>query len=287
MAAMTATSGANVLTAKRSALQISGVGKVYASRQGAVVALEDCAFQVNAGGFSVLVGPSGCGKTTLLNIVAGFDSLTTGEVRLGTQVIAGEGGVLQPGPDRVVVFQHGGLFPWMTVLDNVCYGPIIQRAMGAKEARIAGRDMLGRVGLAGIENSYPGNISSGMRRRVEIIRALICRPQILLMDEPFRALDALMKSIMHDFLLRLYDLNPFTVFFITHDLLEAIYLGDQVIVMTTRPGRIKEIFNVNLPRPRSYRMLASGDLLRIKDTVTEAVHEEAVKAFIAGERELA
>jgi NitT/TauT family transport system ATP-binding protein len=116
-------------------------------------------------------------------------------------------GVLQPGPDRMVVFQHGGLFPWMTVIDNVCYGPVIQRTMAPRQARAAAQEMLSRVGLSGIEQSYPSSISSGMRRRVEIIRALICRPKILLMDEPFRALDALMKSIMHDFLLRLSTSN--------------------------------------------------------------------------------
>jgi NitT/TauT family transport system ATP-binding protein len=276
-----------VAGAKRSGLHIESVGKVYETRQGSIIALESCTFQVKPGGFTVLVGPSGCGKTTLLNIIAGFDSLSTGEVRLGNEVIASHDGVLQSGPDRMVVFQHGGLFPWMTVIENVCYGPIIQRSMAPPQARDAARRMLSRVGLTGIEQNYPGNISSGMRRRVEIIRALICRPKILLMDEPFRALDALMKSIMHDFLLRLYEAEPFTVFFITHDLLEAIYLGDQVIVMTTRPGQIKQIFDVVLCRPRSHRMLASTEFLRIKQVVTDAVHEEAVKAFIAGERELA
>ena len=276
-----------MLTTERSALHIEGVGKVYLTRDGAVTALENCTFRVNPGGFTVLVGPSGCGKTTLLNIIAGFDSLTAGVVRLGSQVIASQNGVLRPGPDRMVVFQHGGLFPWMTVLDNICYGPIVQKTMAPSNARNSAREMLSRVGLSGIEASYPASISSGMRRRVEIIRALICRPKILLMDEPFRALDALMKSIMHDFLLTLYDYEPFTVFFITHDLLEAIYLGDQVIVMTTRPGQIKEIFEVDLPRPRSYHLLASPELVRIKNDVTEAVHEEAVKAFLAGERELA
>ena len=276
-----------MLANEDTALRIEGVGKLYASRDGAVAALEDCNFQINPGSFTVLVGPSGCGKTTLLNIIAGFDSLTAGNVRLGSQVIADQNSVLRPGPDRMVVFQHGGLFPWMTVFDNICYGPIIQKIMEPGEARQAARKMLAQVGLSGIEDKYPGSISSGMRRRVEIIRALICRPKILLMDEPFRALDALMKCVMHDFLLRLYDAEPFTVFFITHDLLEAIYLGDQVIVMTTRPGRIKKTFKVDLPRPRSYHILASRELVQIKNDVTEAVHGEAVKAFLAGEREVA
>ena len=270
-----------------SALTIDGVGKVYMSRQGWVDAVQECSLQVDPGSFYVLVGPSGCGKTTLLNVVAGFDDPTSGEVRLAEQVIAAKGMSLKPGPDRMVVFQHGGLFPWMTVLENVCYGPLRQGQLKRNEARDAARTMLGKVGLSGIEQSYPGSISSGMRRRVEIIRALISRPRILLMDEPFRALDALTKSVMHDFLLKLYDIQPYSVFFITHDLLEAIYLGDRVAVMTTRPGRIKHVFEVGLPRPRSHKVLATREFLELKDAVTEAVHEEAVKAFAAGERELA
>jgi NitT/TauT family transport system ATP-binding protein len=257
------------------------------SRQGWTQALDDCSLEVRPRGFSVLVGPSGCGKTTLLNILAGFDRLSDGEVRLGGEIIAARNTGLRPGPDRLVVFQHGGLFPWMTVIDNVCYGPVIQKKMRKTEARDTARRMLVGVGLSGIENAYPGDLSGGMRRRVEIIRALINRPRVLLMDEPFRALDALTKSVMHEFLLRLYDQEPYTIFFITHDLIEAIYLGDSVSVMTTRPGRIKCAVDVELPRPRSHRVLTSQTFLKLKAQITEAVHDEAVKAFVAGERELA
>jgi len=270
-----------------SALSIRRVGKVYMSRQGWTQALADCSLEVRARGFSVLVGPSGCGKTTLLNILAGFDSLSAGEVSLGQELIAAPHTALRPGPDRLVVFQHGGLFPWMTVIENVCYGPVIQRKMTATEAHETARRMLVGVGLSGIENTYPGDLSGGMRRRVEIIRALINRPKVLLMDEPFRALDALTKSVMHEFLLRLYDSEPYTIFFITHDLIEAIYLGDTVSVMTTRPGRIKCVVDIKLPRPRSHRVFTSEAFLKFKAQITDAVHEEAVKAFVAGERELA
>jgi NitT/TauT family transport system ATP-binding protein len=233
------------------------------------------------------VGPSGCGKTTLLNILAGFDSLTQGEIRLDGKIIASPGAALHPGPDRLVVFQHGALFPWMTVIENVCYGPVVQGKMHRDRARDVARSMLASVGLHGIEQAYPGDISSGMKRRAEIIRALISQPKVLLMDEPFRALDALTKSVMHEFLLRLYDVERCTIFFITHDLLEAIYLGDVVSVMTTRPGRIKRIFKVDIPRPRSHKMFASEHFLALKEQVTDEVHAEAVKAFEAGERELA
>ena len=270
-----------------SGLSIQHVGKVYMSRQGLTEALDDCSLDIRPRGFSVLVGPSGCGKTTLLNIVAGFDSVTQGEVTLGPDVIAAADRTLRPGPDRLVVFQHGGLFPWMTVIENICYGPVIQKKAKTGDAREIARRMLAGVGLSGIENTYPGELSGGMRRRVEIIRALINRPKVLLMDEPFRALDALTKSVMHEFLLRLYDQEPYTIFFITHDLIEAIYLADTVSVMTTRPGRIKCVVDIKLPRPRSHRVLGSPEFLDYKARVTEAVHEEAVKAFLAGERELA
>jgi NitT/TauT family transport system ATP-binding protein len=271
----------------RAALSIRHVGKVYMSRQGWTPALDDCSLEIQPGSFSVLVGPSGCGKTTLLNIVAGFDTVSQGEVSLDHEVIASPDVELRPGPDRLVVFQHGGLFPWMTVIDNVCYGPIRQKKMTSAEALDTARRMLVGVGLSNIENTYPGDLSGGMRRRVEIIRALINRPRVLLMDEPFRALDALTKSVMHEFLLRLYDHEPYTIFFITHDLIEAIYLADSVNVMTTRPGRIKCVVDVDLPRPRSHRVFASESFLKLKAQITEAVHEEAVKAFVAGERELA
>jgi sulfonate transport system ATP-binding protein len=270
-----------------SALSIRQVRKVYMSNTGWILALDNCSLEVPSRGFSVLVGPSGCGKTTLLNILAGFDSLSEGEVALGGEIIAAVGTALRPGPDRLVVFQHGGLFPWMTVLENVCYGPVIQKKMSRADARETTRRMLVGVGLSGIENTFPGDLSGGMRRRVEIIRALINRPKVLLMDEPFRALDALTKSVMHEFLLKLYDIEPYTIFFITHDLIEAIYLGDTVSVMSTRPGRIKCVVGIELPRPRSHRLLTSREFLDLKARITEAVHEEAIKAFVAGERELA
>lgn len=269
-------------------LSVDHVEKRYISRQhGQVLALDDCSLKIPPNEFSVMVGPSGCGKTTLLNIIAGFDSLTSGQVTLGETLIAAPDITLAPGPDRMVVFQHGGLFPWMTVLENVCYGPLIQGQMTRTEAGQEARQMLSRLGLSGIEERYPGEMSSGMRRRVEIIRAVIGRPKILLMDEPFRALDALTKSVVQDFLLRLYDTLSQTIFFITHDLIEALFLGDRVAVMTTRPGRVKKIIDVDLPRPRSTRILDSVDFLRLKAEITEAVHEEAVKAFEMGEREAA
>ena len=273
--------------ARSGGLSIRHAGKIYDPEGVHVVAVEDCSFDVPPGGICVVVGPSGCGKTTLLNTIAGFDHLTSGEIDLDGQPIAAPGRELRPGPDRIVVFQNGALFPWKTVHDNVTYGPIVQRRMSRKHAEAQASELMGKVGLSGIERQYPGEISSGMRRRVEIVRALINDPKILLLDEPFRALDALTKSVMHEYLLELYDLSHKTIFFITHDLEEAIFLGDLVVVMTTRPGRVKKLITVDLPRPRTYKLLTSRRFLELKQEAIDGVHEEALKAFEAGERELA
>ncbi len=269
------------------ALSIRSVGKIYDPEGVHVVALENCSLEIAAGEFVAIVGPSGCGKSTLLNIMAGFDNLTSGEIFLDGKPLATLDTNPKPGPDRVVVFQHGALFPWKTVLENVTYGPVVQGGMSQEEANRRAQEMLSRVGLNDIETSYPGQLSSGMQRRVEIIRALINNPKVLLLDEPFRAMDTVTKSASHQYLLELYDATGKTIFFITHDLEEAIFLADKVLVMTTRPGYIKKILQVNLPRPRQYSMLASEEFLAMKVQLVEAVHEEAVKAFKAGEREMA
>ena len=191
------------------------------------------------------------------------------------------------GADRVVVFQNGALFPWKTLADNVAYGPIVQGQMNKAEARDKAESMLAEAGLGGVADKYPGEVSSGMARRAEIVRALINDPKVLLLDEPYRAMDALTKSIMHESLLEVYDRTKVTIFFITHDLEEAIFLGDRVVVMTTRPARTKKIVDVKIDRPRDYRLLSSEEFRILVQETKEAVHEEAVKAFEAGERELA
>ena len=269
-------------------LSIRAVGKIYDPEGVHVVALEECSLEIAAGGFVAVVGPSGCGKSTLLNVLAGFDHLTSGEVTLDGQPLANLGRVPDPGPDRVVVFQNGALFPWFTVLDNVTYGPVRQRVLSRKEARERAMALLaGAGGLDRIADTYPGRLSSGMQRRVEILRALINNPKVLLLDEPFRAMDTVSKSTMHQHLLDIYDRFRKTIFFITHDLDEAILLADEVVVMTTRPGTIKMAIEVDLPRPRHRDMATSNTFLELKRQAIAAVHGEARKAFERGERELA
>ena len=269
------------MTIATSALSIQNVSKVYEPEGARVVALDGVSLEIAAGEFCVVVGPSGCGKTTLLNCIAGFLPASTGEILLDGKPVVG------PGADRMVVFQAGALFPWKTVLWNITCGPVLSGRLTRAAAEAQARALLARVGLADIETQYPEELSGGMKRRVEIIRALLNDPRILLLDEPFRALDSLTKSVMHEALLELYDLSRKTIFFITHDLEEAIFLADRVAVMTTRPGRVKKVITVDLPRPRDYRLLSTRRYGELKEEALEAIHEEALKAFEAGERELA
>ncbi len=272
----------------RGGLSIRNVSKIYDAEGTSVAAVEDCSIEIAPGELHVIVGPSGCGKTTLLNAIAGFHSISSGEIYLDDELLCGpKKPQAAPGADRVVVFQNGALFPWKTVLDNITYGPVIQGRMTKKEAQELARDKMVEAGLSGLEDSYPGELSSGMARRVEIVRALVNDPKVLLLDEPFRGMDDLTKSIMHESLLEIYDKNQVTFFLITHDVEEAVFLGSKVSVMTTRPGRIKESIDVDIPRPRDFRVLTSDNFRGLMGRVVDAVHDEAQRAFEAGEREMA
>ena len=194
---------------KHGKVSVRNVTKIYDPDGANVVALDQFSMEIPAGDFVAIVGPSGCGKSTLLNILAGFDTLTHGEVYLDEEPLALVGKPAEPGPSRVVVFQQGALFPWKTVLENVTYGLLKQRIMGKADAEAKAMDLLSRSGnLEKIANSYPPQLSSGMQRRVEILRALINDPKILLLDEPFRAMDTVNKNTMHQHLLKLYQDNP-------------------------------------------------------------------------------
>jgi len=275
-------------TNSKGAISIRNVTKIYDPDGVNVMAVDDCSLEIAAGEVCMIVGPSGCGKTTLLNAIAGFHSITSGEIFLDGEMLCGPSKPLaEQGADRIVVFQHGALFPWKTLLDNVAYGPIVQGRLTKQEAKDKASTMLDEAGISDMMNKYPGEVSSGMARRAEIVRALINDPKVLLLDEPYRAMDALTKSIMHESLLEVYDKTKVTIFFITHDLEEAIFLGDRVVVMTTRPAKTKIIVDVNIPRPRNYQVLTSENFRVLVNETKGAVHEEAIKAFEAGERELA
>jgi len=225
-------------------VDIRNVSKVHFSIKGEpLLALLDVTLKVAKNEFFSIVGPSGCGKTTLLNLLAGFEQPTRGELRVGGELIK------EPGWERAVVFQEYALFPWYTVLDNIRYGLKRKGLTDAEQRRLADH-YIGLVGLRGFESRYPRELSGGMRQRVSIARALAVNPSVLLMDEPFAALDIQTREYMQDELLKIWQREPKTVIFITHSIDEAIKLSDRVAIMGPRPGRIEQIKTVNFDRPR-------------------------------------
>jgi NitT/TauT family transport system ATP-binding protein len=278
----------NGTAATKGAISIRNVTKIYDPEGVNVKAVDNCSMEIAGGEICMIVGPSGCGKSTLLNAIAGFHSITDGQIDIDGEMLCGPGREkADQDAERMVVFQHGALFPWKTLVENVAYGPMVQGALNKVQALDKAGTMLAEAGLGDVINKYPGEVSSGMSRRAEIVRALINNPKVLLLDEPYRAMDALTKQIMHESLLETYDRTKVTIFFITHDLEEAIFLGDKVHVVTTRPCQLKKTVEVNIPRPRSYETQSSEAFRALLSDVNEAVHEEAVKAFQAGEREMA
>jgi len=273
--------------AARGRLVIENAVKAYDTPAGPALAVDNCSLSVEPGEICMIVGPSGCGKTTLLNAVAGFHDLSSGRIALDGVEIAGEGVQAEPGPDRVVVFQNGALFPWMTALDNVMFGPLAQGALGPAQARDKARAMMADAGLADAQDMYPAQMSSGIRRRVEIVRAMMNDPAILLLDEPYRAMDSLTRAMMHEALLEMHARRPVTILFITHDLEEAVFLGHRIVVMSARPCRPTLELDIDMPFPRKYAMTAGDAYRGYVQAALEAVHVEAVKSFAAGEKEAA
>ncbi len=273
-------------TVTEGAIRIEDVVKIYDPDGAAVMAVDHCSIDIPAGEICMIVGPSGCGKTTLLNAIAGFHDITSGSIHLDGELLCGPGQPeAVPGSDRIVVFQNGALFPWKTNLDNIAFGPMMAGKLSKQEIYDKARSMMADAGLSGTENNYPGEVSSGLRRRVEIVRALMNDPKVLLFDEPYRALDSLTKSVMHEALLEIYYRNKVTIFFITHDLEEAIFLGHRLIIMSSRPCKPKKIVEVDIPHPRDYSVLTSQRFREIMNEAKDVVHEEAQKAFDAGEKE--
>lgn len=235
-------------------LEARNVAKVFFSGADPVWALEDVSLKLEPGSFTCIVGPSGCGKSTLLRIMGGLETLTSGEI------------VRQPSSHRIpeaFVFQEHGVFPWMTVLDNVAFG-LRMNGVGTTERIATARDWIARVGLTAFEKSYPHQLSGGMRQRVAIARAFATGSPVLLMDEPLGALDAQTRQLMQEELLNLWQLERKTVLMVTHDIEEAILLGDQIIVMSTRPGRITERIQVPFERPRSVGIESDPQFIELR-----------------------
>ena len=250
----------------------------YRARTGReITALEGISFEVKDREFAVLVGPSGCGKSTILRLVAGLLRPSRGSVLLDGRKVT------EPGADRGMVFQTYTLFPWLTVQKNVEFGPKVRGVPAAERERLV-RHYVKQVGLSGFETVYPKELSGGMMQRVAIARALANDPAILLMDEPFGALDAQTRTLMGELLVKIWEEAAKTVLFVTHDIEEGLFLGDRVFVMTARPGRIRDEVAVPLPRPRTLEAVTSDTFVRLKRHVMTLIREEALTALdIRGE----
>jgi NitT/TauT family transport system ATP-binding protein len=252
-------------------ISIASVTKRFETGDSVVTALDNVNLVVQDREIVTLVGASGCGKSTLLNLVAGFETPTAGEVLVDGLPIKG------PGPDRGVVFQQTALFPWLSVEDNIAFGLSLRANRGKADRRQVVERMLQRTGLSAFRKRRPAELSGGMRQRAAIASVLAINPSALLMDEPFGSLDSLTRSIMQDFLLEIWEEQRKTVVLVTHDIDEAIYLADKTVVMTAHPGRIREVIDVSLPRPRQYEMRSEAPFIALRDRVTEIVRAEAIK----------
>jgi NitT/TauT family transport system ATP-binding protein len=262
-------------TADNARIEISGLTKRFMTPSGDVfTALKDVSFTVEPGQFCAVVGPTGCGKSTTLGMVSGLDRPSEGSVRVGGREVDG----ITDGVS--FMFQADALLPWKTVLGNVLMGPVF-RGVAKKEALVLARDWLRRVGLAGFEDRYPHQLSGGMRKRVAMAAALINEPKILMMDEPFGALDVQTKAIMSTELLGLWEQIRPSVIFITHDLDEAVALADRVVVMTSSPGSIKAIYDIDLPRPRGSVQEIKYDphFVELQHQIWETLREEVERAY--------
>jgi NitT/TauT family transport system ATP-binding protein len=261
---------ANVTPLKRAgSIQIQNVGQVFRTSGAEVVALSDVSLEIKPGRFVVLVGPSGCGKSTLLMMLAGLRQQTSGTILINGAPIAA------PDPNRVgVVFQEASLFPWLTAEENVEF-PLALRGVTKSERHAKAEEMLKLVGLEGFGKRHPHELSGGMKQRVSIARGLVQDPPVLLMDEPFAALDEQTRMTMGDELLRIWAATGKTVVFVTHSLTEAVYLADEVAVMSARPGRIVDLLAVQLPRPRTYEMLSGDAFGSLRDRIWRHIRKSA------------
>ena len=239
------------------------------------LAVDGATLDVSQGEFVSIVGPSGCGKTTFLNAVDGLLPISGGSLELNGRSIA------KPGPDRAMVFQQPSLLPWRTVLGNVVYGLEMQGRTSKSQRVARASDLIQLVGLGGFENAFPTELSGGMQQRVNLARALATDPDMLLLDEPFAALDAQTREFMQSELLRIWGETRKTALFITHDIKEAVYLADRVLVFSKRPGRVKACVDVNLPRPRELSIKREARFLEYEDAIWNHIEEE-VRAGVAG-----
>jgi NitT/TauT family transport system ATP-binding protein len=253
-------------------INVNNVTIIFETPKGQIIAADRVSFEVYGGEFVCLLGPSGCGKSTVLNAIAGFETPSEGHVSIGGRRVT------SPGPDRGMVFQQPNLFPWKTVRQNIVFGPRML-GKGQKDVAETASRLIEMVGLVRFADAYPHTLSGGMQQRVALARALANRPRVLLMDEPFGALDAQTRTLMQEHLLKLWTQIGTTVVFVTHDVDEAIFLADRVLIMTAGPGRIKCDLKVSLPRPRSSNVAFDSSYIALKEECLDMIRTESLLAF--------
>ncbi|MBU6259272.1 MAG: ABC transporter ATP-binding protein [Burkholderiales bacterium] len=259
-------------------IRVEGVTKSYGSAQFSKTVIEDCSFTIERNKLTVMIGPSGCGKSTLIRLLAGFERPSSGSITIDGKPVTG------PGKDRLVVFQESALFPWMTTYDNIMYGP---RARGEdnEATRAQAEFLLEKVGLRAFRKKYPPQLSGGMQRRAELARAMINNPDVMILDEPFRGLDAMSKELMWEYYAGLFEETHRTNFFVTTDIDEAVFLADRLIVMTNVPTRVRSVIEVDIPRPRRLANVFDSDAANdVKMQALSLLHQEAMRSFSGGSR---
>ena len=265
-------------TEPQAEIVVDNISKSYGDAKFAKAVVRECSFVLERGKLTVMIGPSGCGKSTIIRLLAGFERPTAGTIRMGGKL------VVAPGLDRLVVFQETALFPWMTTFSNIMFGPRACSAAG-HESRNRAEFLLDKVGLAAFRRKYPTQLSGGMQRRAELARAMINEPKVMILDEPFRGLDAMTKTLMQEYYAKLYEETRRTTFFVTTDIDEAIFLADRILVMTNVPAQVRAVLEVELPRPRRIEDLIENDNANlIKMKALSLLHEEAMKSFVRGSK---
>jgi NitT/TauT family transport system ATP-binding protein len=273
-----AATNAPTLKIKAGEIVVSDVTKSYGEGQFIKNVVKDCSFTIERGKLTVMIGPSGCGKSTLIRLLAGFEKPTSGTIKLNDKPITG------PGKDRLVVFQESALFPWMTTYDNIMYGPRARHEDTA-DTRSLAEMLLDKVGLRAFRKKYPTQLSGGMQRRAELARAMINNPEIMILDEPFRGLDAMSKELMWEYYAKLYEESRRTNFFVTTDIDEAIFLADRLLIMSNVPAKVRAVLEVDIPRPRSLVGILDDDRANtLKMEALSLLHSEAMKSFAGGSK---
>ena len=265
----------SAMEAGKSRMEIEHVSKGYGDEWNFEQVLSDLSLSLEPGKMTVVIGPSGCGKSTLVGLVAGFEAPDQGSILIDGKPVT------RPARDRMVVFQETALMPWQTTYKNIVFGPQLRGDLTGKALHDEAKRLLDIVGLSEFKDKYPLQLSGGMQRRAELARALINKPKILIMDEPFRGLDAMSRELMQEFFLRIFEQNRRTNLFVTSEIDEAIFMADRLVILTNKPAKVHTVIDIDLPRPRDYKMMSSTEAYAYRRQAMAILHDEAMKSFTA------